>query len=106
MENGMMLTDLEQDKIVPFKHKVHPSEQQNCLCSITSFKTHWKIKNYNSKAKCFSLPIQVYSLFMQPPSLACKPFIYIPTADRCNTFCFLQNEADSCQMNPNSAIFG
>ena len=25
MENDMILTDLEQDKIVPFKHKVHPS---------------------------------------------------------------------------------
>ena len=25
MENDMMLTDLEQNKIVPFKHKVHPS---------------------------------------------------------------------------------
>jgi len=25
MENAMILTDLEQDKIVPFKHKVHPS---------------------------------------------------------------------------------
>ena len=25
MENDMTLTDLEQDKIVPFKHKVHPS---------------------------------------------------------------------------------
>ena len=25
MENDMILTDLEQDKIVPFKHEVHPS---------------------------------------------------------------------------------
>ena len=25
MENDMILTDREQDKIVPFKHKVHPS---------------------------------------------------------------------------------
>ena len=25
MENDMILTDLEQDKKVPFKHKVHPS---------------------------------------------------------------------------------
>ena len=25
MENDMILTDLEQDKIVPYKHKVHPS---------------------------------------------------------------------------------
>ena len=25
MGNAMILTDLEQDKIVPFKHKVHPS---------------------------------------------------------------------------------
>ena len=25
MENDMILIDLEQDKIVPFKHKVHPS---------------------------------------------------------------------------------
>ena len=25
MENDMILTDLEQDKIVPFKHKVHRS---------------------------------------------------------------------------------
>ena len=29
------------------------------------------MSNYNSKAKCISLPIQVYSLFLQPPSLAC-----------------------------------
>ena len=25
VENDMILTDLEQDKIVPFKHEVHPS---------------------------------------------------------------------------------
>ena len=43
---------------------------------------------------------------MQPPSLACEPFIYTPTAGRCNAFCFFHNEADSCQMNKNSAIFG
>jgi len=43
MENAIILTDLEQYKIVTFKNKVHPSKQQNCQCSVTSFKTHWKM---------------------------------------------------------------
>ena len=38
MENTMILTVLEQDKIVTFKNKVHPSK-----CGVTSFKTHWKM---------------------------------------------------------------
>ena len=59
----MILTDLEQENRVSFKHKVSPHIHSTAHTALHTF-----MHTYNSKAKCIS---QMQSLFLQSPSLAC-----------------------------------